>query len=128
MDHQCRWLQPGRSSKAPAEALLSTPGPAAPTSGALQVVFHSPQQQHDFNFPYQIGSVDSMSDPPQAAQRFELVVQPGDVLVIGTDGLWDNCFDEEILSVIRCGGAWGGPGRAGEARGDCVSPAAARRL
>lgn len=27
--------------------------------------------------------------------------QPTDVLVLGTDGLWDNCFDEEIASVIK---------------------------
>uniref|UniRef100_A0A7S0WYH8 Protein phosphatase n=1 Tax=Chlamydomonas leiostraca TaxID=1034604 RepID=A0A7S0WYH8_9CHLO len=66
-----------------------------------QVVFHSPQQQHDFNFPYQIGSFDSMSDPPQSSQRFELGVLPDDVIVMGTDGLWDNCFDEEVASVIN---------------------------
>ncbi|GFH09353.1 protein phosphatase, partial [Haematococcus lacustris] len=66
-----------------------------------QVIFHSPQQQHDFNFPFQIGSSDSMSDMPASAQKFELAVQAGDVVVMGTDGLWDNCFDEEIMSVIR---------------------------
>lgn len=25
----------------------------------------------------------------------------GDVVVMGTDGLWDNCFDEEVASVIK---------------------------
>ena len=30
-----------------------------------ELVFMSPQQQHEFNFPYQIGSADSMSDTPQ---------------------------------------------------------------
>ena len=30
-----------------------------------ELVFMSPQQQHEFNFPYQIGSPDSMSDTPQ---------------------------------------------------------------
>ena len=33
-----------------------------------RVAFHSPQQQHGFNFPYQMGSPDSMSDNPSAAQ------------------------------------------------------------
>lgn len=28
------------------------------------LVFQSPQQQHQFNFPYQLGSPDSMSDTP----------------------------------------------------------------
>ena len=49
----------------------------------------------------QIGSFDSMSDSPSSSMRFELVVQPGDVLVLGTDGLWDNCFDEEIMNVVK---------------------------
>ncbi|EFJ52734.1 Serine/threonine phosphatase, family 2C [Volvox carteri f. nagariensis] len=65
------------------------------------VAFHTPQQQHGFNFPYQIGSPDSMSDPPQSAQRFEIRVQPGDLILLGTDGLWDNCFDEELACVLR---------------------------
>ncbi|GLI62926.1 hypothetical protein VaNZ11_005777 [Volvox africanus] len=65
------------------------------------VAFHTPQQQHGFNFPFQIGSADSMSDPPQSAQRFEVRVQPGDLILIGTDGLWDNCFDEELACVLR---------------------------
>ncbi len=30
--------------------------------------FMSPQQQHEFNFPYQIGSSDAMGDSPAAAQ------------------------------------------------------------
>ena len=33
-----------------------------------ELVFMSPQQQHEFNFPYQIGSADSMADTPHAAQ------------------------------------------------------------
>ncbi|GLC41002.1 hypothetical protein PLESTB_000953400 [Pleodorina starrii] len=65
------------------------------------VAFHTPQQQHGFNFPYQIGSPDSMSDQPQSAQRFEVSVQPGDLIMLGTDGLWDNCFDEELACVLR---------------------------
>ncbi len=28
-------------------------------------------------------------------------MQPGDVIVLGTDGLWDNCFDEEVASVLK---------------------------
>ena len=35
---------------------------------AGELLFMSPQQQHEFNFPYQIGSPDSMADTPHAAQ------------------------------------------------------------
>jgi len=66
-----------------------------------EVVMHTEQQQHSFNFPYQIGSSDAMGDSPTSAERYEVEVQEGDVLVMGTDGLWDNCFDEEVLSVIK---------------------------
>lgn len=31
------------------------------------VVFQSPQQQHNFNFPFQLGSREGLSDQPQAA-------------------------------------------------------------
>ena len=27
--------------------------------------------------------------------------QEGDIIVAATDGLWDNCFDEEIVSVLK---------------------------
>ena len=41
------------------------------------------------------------------AQRYEVQVQPGDIVVLGTDGLWDNCFNEEILSVLKyCMQVW----------------------
>jgi protein phosphatase PTC7 len=32
-----------------------------------KAAFQSPQQQHNFNFPYQLGSAESMSDQPQSA-------------------------------------------------------------
>lgn len=154
--------------------------------------FQCPQQQHNFNFPFQLGSADSMSDQPQAAmvsrgcvgggegaegaagqgaclvregsgvitdilpvqwpcccsclrlvssgspgalptcclpavcrlthgscllpcaclhtechpvccccllQRFELQLEPGDIIVTGSDGLWDNIFAEEAATI-----------------------------
>ncbi len=32
-----------------------------------KLLFQCPQQQHRFNFPYQLGSLGSMSDKPQQA-------------------------------------------------------------
>lgn len=48
---------------------------ACPPHTIPQVVFHSPSQQHGFNFPFQIGSFDSMSDPPSASQKFSVPVE-----------------------------------------------------
>jgi protein phosphatase PTC7 len=42
--------------------------------------------------------------------RFELGVQPGDVVVCGTDGLWDNVFAEEAATIVaRCKAQGDGP-------------------
>ena len=30
----------------------------------------------------------------------ELQVHPGDVLLAGSDGLWDNCYDPELLQLL----------------------------
>lgn len=61
-------------------------------------VFRTKAQQHSFNFPYQIateGVEGVRSDTPQEnAETYTFATQPGDVLVLGTDGLWDNVFDE----------------------------------
>ncbi|GJP48681.1 hypothetical protein CLOM_g7965 [Closterium sp. NIES-68] len=61
-------------------------------------IFKSPSQQHDFNFPYQLGS--EGGDSPLAADVYSLPVAPGDVVVMGTDGLFDNVFDSEVSSLV----------------------------
>ncbi|EFN54672.1 hypothetical protein CHLNCDRAFT_24539 [Chlorella variabilis] len=65
-----------------------------------ELVFMSPQQQHEFNFPYQIGSADSMSDTPQVARRFSVEVRQGDIVVAATDGLFDNVYPDEAASLV----------------------------
>lgn len=64
----------------------------------LEIVYRTKEQQHSFNFPYQIGT--GSADKPQHSQRINVDVQPGDLIIIGTDGLWDNLFDEDILEII----------------------------
>ncbi|KAJ8527681.1 hypothetical protein K7X08_015132 [Anisodus acutangulus] len=62
-------------------------------------VFKSPVQLHGFNFPYQLeGS--SAGDSPSLAEAFKITVAPGDVLVAGTDGLFDNLYDADITGVV----------------------------
>lgn len=64
------------------------------------VHFISPQQQHEFNFPFQIGSPDSMSDPPTAADKHAVDVKHGDILIAATDGLFDNVFPDEAAALV----------------------------
>ena len=65
------------------------------------VAFISPQQQHEFNFPYQIGSPDSMSDSPTKADSHVVEVQPGDIIIAATDGLFDNVFPDEAAALVH---------------------------
>ncbi|CAA7393639.1 unnamed protein product [Spirodela intermedia] len=62
-------------------------------------IFRSPVQQHDFNFTYQLESGNG-SDLPSAAQVFTFPVAPGDVIIAGTDGLFDNLYNNEITAVV----------------------------
>lgn len=54
--------------------------------------------QHFFDCPYQFGSesTDSVAD----AEAFEVQLEAGDTLVMGSDGLFDNMFDRDIEAVV----------------------------
>jgi len=65
-----------------------------------QVMFKSPVQQHSFNFPYQVSSLPKYSDNPMTAETFSYDVMPGDTIVLGTDGLFDNLYPEEVASIV----------------------------
>lgn len=62
-------------------------------------VFRSPVQQHDFNFTYQLECGNS-GDLPSSGQIFTVPVAPGDVIVAGTDGLFDNLYSNDITAVV----------------------------
>ncbi|XP_057423807.1 probable protein phosphatase 2C 55 [Lotus japonicus] len=62
-------------------------------------IFRSPVQQHDFNFTYQL-ECGSNGDLPSSGQVFTIPIAPGDVIVAGTDGLFDNLYNNEITAVV----------------------------
>ena len=64
----------------------------------LKVFFKSEEQQHQFNFPYQVGT---HGDSPEKSICKVHQFEENDIVVLGTDGLWDNLFDDQILSVIK---------------------------
>lgn len=88
-----------------------------------KLVFESPSQQHSFNFPFQVGSFgDPISssqvracgdaqaqrlesppclDPaPWLLQVFSIKVQPGDIIIMGSDGLLDNVFNTRSAKLV----------------------------
>ncbi|KAJ4846380.1 hypothetical protein Tsubulata_038935 [Turnera subulata] len=63
---------------------------------AKRLAFRSPVQQYRFNFPYQLqrgGEVEVVEG--------EVWVEPGDIVVVGTDGLLDNMFASEIEEILQ---------------------------
>lgn len=61
-------------------------------------VFRSPVQHHRFNRPYQMGG--PHGDTPVNAEKMTVALESGDVIVAGTDGLFDNIFLEEIEAMV----------------------------
>ena len=65
-----------------------------------KLMYKSPVQQHNFNCPYQLGNHKN-SDRPCSATEVKVEVVPGDIIVLGTDGLMDNMYTEEIEDEIK---------------------------
>ena len=59
-------------------------------------------QQHSFNCPYQAGSpkLHPHSNNANDAEVYELDLQPHDVIVMATDGVLDNLWDEDLQDII----------------------------
>jgi len=57
------------------------------------------EQQFSFNFPFQLGTYSQ--DRPSDGELYTVPLHSGDVVVLGTDGLWDNCFNEEIAKLLK---------------------------
>ena len=64
----------------------------------LITLFRSKEQQHSFNFPFQVGTG---GDDPAKAENQIHDIKDQDILVMGSDGLWDNLFDIKIIDMIR---------------------------
>nr|XP_043607034.1 probable protein phosphatase 2C 80 [Erigeron canadensis] len=62
-------------------------------------IFQSPVQQHDFNFTYQLAN-GSEGDQPSSGQVFKIDVAAGDVIIAGTDGLFDNLYINEVTALV----------------------------
>ena len=95
------------------------------------ILMESEEQQHDFNTPYQLCKLPTVKcvqekliqsglseiqaqgviskfktlafcqDEPETAKLYQTRIQEGDLLILGSDGLFDNLFTSEILDTIR---------------------------
>ena len=81
-----------------------------------KIVFQTTAKVHSFNTPYQISKKFSTaqlrrssnercdfdkSDDINDADEFLITTLPGDIAIMGSDGLWDNIYPEEILKIVQ---------------------------
>ena len=76
--------------------------------GKPTILFKSDASVHSFSTPFQLAHIpkrlshlpfiqDSFSD----ALHYSPEVQAGDLLILGTDGLWDNLYDWEMMQLLE---------------------------
>ena len=53
---------------------------------------------HSFNFPFQLGQGSPDQPEDGVVDSFEL--KPEDIIVMATDGLWDNLFEEQVAELV----------------------------
>lgn len=56
-------------------------------------------QEHEFGFPYQLGHHEHAS-APEDCQLVSISALPGDIIIVGSDGLFDNLFDRDIYAIV----------------------------
>jgi protein phosphatase PTC7 len=61
-------------------------------------ILQTHEQQHQFNKPYQVGTE---GDNPASALKHHMQLSEGDVIVLGSDGLWDNLSKDQIEGIVR---------------------------
>ena len=66
------------------------------------LLYRTEDQLHGFNFPLQLGT--GSSDLPEHSETMDCPVEPGDILLLATDGVFDNVFDEDLLRLIDLNG------------------------
>ncbi|XP_022154888.1 probable protein phosphatase 2C 26 isoform X2 [Momordica charantia] len=63
-----------------------------------QIIFSTSPQEHYFDCPYQLSS-ERVGQTFLDATVSNVELMEGDILVMGSDGLFDNVFDHEILAT-----------------------------
>lgn len=85
--------------------------PAEDDARSLQLVAKSTSQQHAHNHPFQLASWAAkmrVRDLPKDGERYTHELLPGDIILLSTDGVLDNLFDEQIRAILEQVRAEGG--------------------
>lgn len=93
------------------------------------VAMATKSQKHQFNMPYQMASPDFLPDTDTAADAliYQFQLEVGDIVVLASDGLYDNMWDEQLVAIIASASAAAGAG-TGSHNGMASSPAAMQQV
>ena len=78
--------------------------PAEDDSRSMQLVAKSRSQQHAHNHPFQLASWAAkmrIRDLPSDGERYQHELLPGDIVLLTTDGVLDNLFDDQIRAILE---------------------------
>lgn len=64
----------------------------------FSIIHKSEEQTHGFNFPYQVGEG---GDNPESAEVKLHEIKVNDIIVLASDGLWDNLSNEQIILILQ---------------------------
>jgi protein phosphatase PTC7 len=70
-----------------------------PDAAGLKVLLQTTPQQYGFNHPLQLGTGSSLT--AEDATSTIVPVQAGDLVLLGSDGIFDNIFEDELLRIIN---------------------------
>jgi protein phosphatase PTC7 len=67
------------------------------------IAFATDPLQHGFNMPFQLGNKNLIpyTDVPQSSLHSVVSVLPGDVIVMASDGFFDNVWDEDLARLVK---------------------------
>jgi protein phosphatase PTC7 len=66
------------------------------------IIAASTPKMHSENTPFQLGSFEApTTDAPDIADKMKISAQIGDIVILGTDGLFDNLTHKEILQLVN---------------------------
>ena len=69
------------------------------------ILIESAEHQHEFNYPYQLGigedGLPHGQDRPEDAQEYVMELEKGDIIVMGTDGFFDNVWPKDVLAYLE---------------------------
>ncbi|GBG33741.1 Protein phosphatase PTC7-like fig [Hondaea fermentalgiana] len=66
---------------------------------SMGVIFRTPEQEHAFGYPFQLGHHD-VSDHASDALVSHCRITSGDVVIVASDGLFDNLFESQISKIL----------------------------